>query len=70
MVAAFEKKKRKQKELSQVLKTGHPELYRYFSKGMAWGLLVNKLIFLRLVSTPISVSRILVIAHYDYESAP
>ena len=28
------------------------------------GLLVNKLIFLRLVSTPISVSRILVIAHY------
>ena len=34
------------------------------------GLSVNKLIFLRLVSTPISVSRILVIAHYDCESAP
>ena len=36
----------------------------------AKGLLVNKLIFLRLVSTPISVSRILAIAHYDCESAP
>ena len=36
----------------------------------ALGLLVNKLIFLRLMSTSISVSRILVIAHYDCESAP
>ena len=40
------------------------------ARSEAKGLLVNKLIFLRLVSTPISVSRILAIAHYDCESAP
>ena len=53
---------------------GHSLHMVALEKGhQAWpakGLLVNKLIFLRLVITSISVSRILVIAHYDCESAP